>query len=89
MLYFGDLMVAAGDADGCVAGAAHPSPDVVRAAIHVLGVAPDSELVSSFFLMVLPDGRPLTYADCGVEPGADAGAAGLDRDRRGGRTTAS
>ena len=68
VLYFGDLMVDAGDADGCVAGAAHPSPDVVRAAIHVLGVAQGSALVSSFFLMVLPDGRPLTYADCGVNP---------------------
>ena len=68
VLYFGDLMVDAGDADDCVAGAAHPSPDVVRAAIHVLGVAEDSDLVSSFFLMVLPDGRPLTYADCGVNP---------------------
>ena len=68
VLYWGDLMVDAGDADGCVAGAAHPSPDVVRAAIHVLGTAPDSALVSSFFLMVLPDGTPLTYADCGVNP---------------------
>lgn len=68
VLYWGDLMVDAGDADGCVAGAAHPSPDVVRAAIHVLGVAEGSTLVSSFFLMVLPDGRPLTYADCGVNP---------------------
>ena len=68
VLYWGDLMVDAGDADGCVAGAAHPSPDVVRAAIQVLGVAPGSALVSSFFLMVLPDGRPLTYADCGVNP---------------------
>ena len=66
VLYWGDLMVDAGDADGCVAGAAHPSPDVIRAAIHVLGVAEGSALVSSFFLMVLPDGRPLTYADCGV-----------------------
>ena len=68
VLYFGDLMVDAGDADGCVAGACHPTPDVVRAAIHVLGVAEGSALVSSFFLMVLPDGRPLTYADCGVNP---------------------
>ena len=68
VLYWGSLMVDAGDADGCVAGAAHPSPDVVRAAIHVLGVAEGSALVSSFFLMVLPDGRPLTYADCGVNP---------------------
>ena len=66
VLYFGDLMVDAGDADGCVAGAAHPSPDVIRAAIQVIGTAEGSALVSSFFLMVLPDGRPLTYADCGV-----------------------
>lgn len=66
VLYWGDLMVDAGDADGCVAGAAHPSPDVIRAAIHVIGVAEGSALVSSFFLMVLPDGRPVTYADCGV-----------------------
>ena len=81
VLYWGDLMVDAGDADGCVAGAAHPSPDVVRAAIHVLGVAAGSALVSSFFLMVLPDGRPLTYADCGVNPYPSPGelaSIGLD-----------
>lgn len=72
VLYFGDLMVKHGDADGCVAGAAHPSPDVVRAAIHVLGTAKDSELVSSFFLMILPDGRPVTFADCGVNPEPEA-----------------
>ena len=71
VLYFGDLMVKRGEADGCVAGAAHPSPDVVRAAIQILGVAEGSALVSSFFLMVLPDGRPLTFADCGVNPDPD------------------
>ena len=81
VLFFGDLMVDAGDADGCVAGAAHPSPDVVRAAIQVLGVAEGSALVSSFFLMVLPDGRPLTYADCGVNPApspAQLASIGID-----------
>lgn len=81
VLYWGDLMVDAGDADGCVAGAAHPSPDVIRAAIHVLGTAADSALVSSFFMMVLPDGRPLTYADCGVNADPDAeqlASIGLD-----------
>ena len=68
VLYFGDAMVAAGDADGCTAGATHSTPDVLRAAIHTLGVAPGSRLVSSFFLMVLPNGQPVTYADCGVVP---------------------
>ena len=67
-LYFGDAMVAAGDADGCVAGATHSTPDVLRAAIHTFGVAAGSALVSSFFLMVLPNGQPVTYSDCGVVP---------------------
>ena len=68
VLYFGDAMVAAGDADGCVAGATHSTPDVLRAAIQSIGVAEGSALVSSFFLMVLPNGQPVTYADCGVVP---------------------
>lgn len=72
VLYFGDLMVRRGDVDGCVAGAAHPTPDVLRAAIHCIGVDEDSALVSSFFLMILPDGRPVTFADCGVVPTPDA-----------------
>ncbi len=71
-LLWGDLMVRAGDADGCVAGADTSSADVVRTAIQVLGVAEGSALVSSLFLMVLPDGRPLTYADCGVVPQPNA-----------------
>ena len=81
VLFFGDLMVDAGDADGCVAGAAHASPDVIRAAIQVIGVAEGSALVSSFFLMVLPDGRPVTYADCGVNAAPTAeqlASIGLD-----------
>ena len=68
VLYFGDAMVAAGDADGCVAGATHSTPDVLRAAIHSIGVADGSALVSSFFLMVLPNGQPVTFSDCGVVP---------------------
>ncbi|MEM1053984.1 MAG: phosphate acetyltransferase [Bacteroidota bacterium] len=71
-LLFGDLMVRAGDADGCVCGCDTSSADVVRTAIQVLGVAEGSALVSSFFLMVLPDGRPVTFADCGVNPDPDA-----------------
>ena len=71
VLYFGDLMVAAGDADGCTAGAAHSSGDILRAAIHSIGVAEGSVLVSSFFLMVLPNGQPLTFADCAVVPEPD------------------
>ena len=71
-LLWGDLMVLSGDADGCVAGCDTSSADVVRTAIQALGVAEGSRLVSSLFLMVLPDGRPLTYADCGVVPQPNA-----------------
>ncbi len=84
VLYFGALMVRRGDADGSVAGAAHPTPDVLRAAIQCIGVAEGSALVSSFFLMVLPDGRPVTFADCGVVPAPDAeqlASIGLDAAR--------
>ncbi|MEM6327122.1 MAG: phosphate acetyltransferase, partial [Bacteroidota bacterium] len=71
-LLFGDLMVLAGDADGCVCGCDTSSAKVVRIAIQALGVAEGSALVSSFFLMVLPDGRPVTFADCAVNPVPDA-----------------
>ncbi len=72
-LYFADLMVAAGDADGSVGGATHTTAETVRAALHCLGTAPGLSLVSSFFLMVLPApthgaAGGLIFADCGVVP---------------------
>ena len=68
------VAVRAGLADGCVAGATRPTADVLRAAIRVLGTAPDTSVISSCFLFVLPDGRTLTYGDCGVLPDPDAEA---------------
>jgi phosphate acetyltransferase len=65
-LYFGGLLVRSGEADGMVAGAVSATADVLRAAIRTIGLAPGSPIVSSFFLMVLPDGRPLTFTDCAV-----------------------
>jgi len=65
---FGAALVALGEADGCVAGAACPTADVVRAALWAIGTAPGVDLVSSAFYMVAPDGRVLTFADCGVVP---------------------
>ncbi len=66
------LMVKAGDADGCVAGASRPTADVIRAGLRILGVADDAAAVSSCFFFVLPDGRPIVYGDCGVLPDPDA-----------------
>jgi len=59
------LMVHAGDADGFVGGAVATTADTVRAAILGIGAR---TTVSSFFLMVFPDGRAFLFADCGVVP---------------------
>jgi phosphate acetyltransferase len=75
-LYFSSLMVAAGEADGSVGGAANSTAETVRAALHSIGLAPEAKIVSSFFLLVLPardDGvlgeqGAMLFADCGVIP---------------------
>ena len=71
-LHVAALMVAAGEADACVAGASRPTGDVVRAALFCIGLAPGAGIVSSCFLLVLPEGTAVTYADCGVVPEPDA-----------------
>ena len=70
-LYFADAMVAAGEADGCVAGAVHTTGDVLRAALWMVGAADGVRTVSSAFYMVVPPFRSeepevLTFADCAV-----------------------
>src|SRR2546429_1858741 len=70
-LYYGNLMVRMGRADGSVAGATNTTAHTVRAALHCIGVRAGFKLVSSFFVMVLGDERfghegALIYADCGV-----------------------
>ena len=70
-LYYGNLMVRMGQADGSVAGATNTTSHTVRAALHCIGVRSGFKLVSSFFLMALRnrevghDGA-MIYADCGV-----------------------
>jgi phosphate acetyltransferase len=69
----GALMVALGEVDGSVAGAAHATADVLRAAFWCVGTAPGIRTVSSSFYMVVPEFRGqgsevLTYTDCAVVP---------------------
>jgi phosphate acetyltransferase len=67
-LLFGAALVAMGEAEGCVGGAACPTGEVVRAALWAIGTAPGVSLVSSSFYMVLPDDTVLTFTDCAVVP---------------------
>jgi phosphate acetyltransferase len=76
-LYYGNLMVREGRADGSVAGATNTTAHTVRAALHCIGVRQGFKMVSSFFVMALPSSEfghqgALIYADCGVviEPNA-------------------
>lgn len=81
-LYFGVMMVKAGDADGMVAGACHATADVLRPSLQILKTAPGTKLVSSFFVMVVPDcefgeNGTFVFSDCGLcqNPAADELAA--------------
>jgi len=76
-LYFGCMMVYAGEADGQVSGATHSTADTVRPALQILKTAPDCKLVSSFFVMIVPDcpygeNGLFIYADCGLVINPDA-----------------
>jgi len=70
-LYFAALMVAAGDADGSVGGAANSTAETVRAALHCVGPHARARLVSSVFIMALQDRSQghnglMAFADCAV-----------------------
>ena len=70
---FGAMLVADDQCDGYVAGAVRTTGDTVRAGIWCVGLRPGISVVSSFFLMVLPDSNwgekgALMYADCAVVP---------------------
>lgn len=77
VLYFGTMMVKLGHADGMVCGACHATSDVLRAALQILKTAPGVKLVSSFFVMVVPNcdlgqNGTFLFSDCGLEIQPDA-----------------
>ncbi|MEO6391714.1 MAG: phosphate acetyltransferase [Pyrinomonadaceae bacterium] len=70
-LFYGNLMVRSRQADGSVAGATNTTAHTVRAALHCIGPRAGFRLVSSFFLMALPNSDvgeqgAMIYSDCGV-----------------------
>lgn len=76
-VYFGMMMVKQGDCDGLVSGAIHSTADTLRPALQILKTAPNTKLVSAFFLMVVPNciyGEKGTFifSDCGLNPNPNA-----------------
>lgn len=75
--YYGVVMVKAGDADGMVSGACHSTADTLRPSLQILKTAPGTKLVSSFFVMVVPDcelgaNGTFVFADCGLNQNPNA-----------------
>jgi len=64
-LFQAGLMVAAGDADAMIAGAATTTARVIEAGVMTIGLAAGISTPSSYFLMMLRE-RVLLYADCAV-----------------------
>ncbi len=70
-LIFAGMMVAQGNADGCVAGVANATARVIEAAGLTIGFAEGIFGVSSCFIMVIPDSLDgkntvLVFLDCAV-----------------------
>jgi len=76
-IYFGVMLTSLGIADGMVAGATHYTADVLRPSLQILKTAPNTKIVSSFFIMVEPNANiwsssALLFADCGLNQNPDA-----------------
>lgn len=65
-LYYGAMMVKAGDADVMVAGIVNATRRVIEAAQLCVGLADAISVPSSFFIMEFANRSPLVFADCGV-----------------------
>ena len=71
-VYFGMLMLKdeESEADGLVSGAVHSTADTLRPALQILKTAPNTKLVSAFFVMAVPN---CEYGENGTFIFGDAG----------------
>jgi phosphate acetyltransferase len=70
-VYFGMMMIKQGDADGLVSGAAHSTADTMRPALQIVKTAPGCSLVSTYFIMDVPNcdfgkGGLMIFSDCAL-----------------------
>lgn len=76
-IYFGTMMVKMGDADGLVAGSICSTADTLRPSLQILKTAPNTKLVSSFFIMDVPNTNygeegMFLFSDCGLNTNPNA-----------------
>ena len=76
-IYFGTMMVKMGDADGLVAGSICSTADTLRPALQILKTAPNTKIVSSFFIMNVPNCQlgekgTFLFSDCGLNTNPNA-----------------
>ena len=74
---FGIMMLKMGDADGLVSGACHSTADILRPALQILKTAPGAPMVSSFFVVDVPNcdlgaNGIFMFADCALEQDPDS-----------------
>ncbi|MGI9628044.1 MAG: NADP-dependent malic enzyme [Longimicrobiales bacterium] len=87
-IYFGSMMVRAGDADAVVAGIDANYPDVLRPALEVIGTSDKVRKVAGLYMVAFRGREPLFFADTTVNIDPDAvtlaeiaiSAAGFVRD---------
>ena len=76
-MYYACMLVKEGYADGIVSGACHSTSNTLRPALQILKTKPGVKLVSSFFLMIVPncsygDDGLFLFSDCGLEQNPDS-----------------
>ena len=77
-IYYATMMIKQGDADGLVAGSICSTADTLRPSLQIVKTAPGVNLVSSFFVMQVPncefgENGLFIFSDCGlnVNPNAE------------------
>lgn len=76
-MYFACMLVKNQIADGIVSGACHSTSNTLRPALQIIKTSPDSKLVSSFFLEIVPnceygENGAFIFTDCGLEQNPDS-----------------
>ncbi len=66
-VFLGTMMLEANEVDGLVSGAVHTTANTIVPPFQIIKTAPNASIVSSVFLMLLPD-QVLVYGDCAINP---------------------